>query len=112
MGAALDSYTGPEQFIDAPADFDISRMGDYRYVDNVLILTSAPMTPLAFLRRFTAEERITIRASTDPLIVDFIALVNLAQDILLDDPDTMRGVGYLEQQGLLAAGRTAEILAA
>ena len=110
IGAALDSYTGQEQFIDAPADFNINRMADYRYVDGVLILTRPPLTPLAFLRRFTVEERITICASTDPIIMDFIALANLAQDILLDDPDTIMGVGYLEQQGLIAEGRAAEIL--
>lgn len=70
----------------------------------------APLTQLEFLRRFTATERITIRASTDPIIVDFMHLVNLAQDIRLDDPDTIMGVGYLEQQGLIAEGRAEDIL--
>lgn len=69
------------------------------------------LTQLAFLRRFTAPERIAIRASTDPIIVDFLHLLTLAQDIELADPDTVAGVNYLEQQGLLSAGRAAEILA-
>lgn len=68
------------------------------------------LTQLAFLRRFTAPERIAIRASTDPIIVDFLHLLGLAQDIDLTDPDTVLGTHYLEQQGLLAAGRATEIL--
>ena len=68
------------------------------------------LTKLQFLRRFTAPERIAIRASADPLIVDFMQLLDLAQDVRLDDPDTQAGVAYLEQQTLIAKGRAAEIL--
>ena len=67
------------------------------------------LTQLGFLRRFTAQERIAIRASTDPVIIDFLHLVNLAQDIELDDPDTVAGLAYLEAQQLIAAGRADEI---
>lgn len=69
-----------------------------------------PLTQLAFLRRFTAPERIAIRASTDPVIQDFLQLVSLAQEILVTDPDTQMGVGYLAQQGFIAPERVAEIL--
>ena len=75
------------------------------------LITSQPLTQLAFLRRFTAPERIAIRASTDPIIQDFLQLVSLAQDILVTDPDTQMGVGYLVQQGFIAPERVAEILA-
>ena len=37
-------------------------------------------------------------------------LLDLAQDVRLDDPDTLIGVNYLEQQELLAKGRASEIL--
>ena len=67
------------------------------------------LTQLGFLRRFTAQERIAIRASSDPIIVDFLNLVNLAQDINLDDSDTAAGLAYLEAQELIAKGRAAEI---
>ena len=67
------------------------------------------LTQLAFLRRFTAQERISIRASSDPMVVDFLHLVNLAQEINLDDPDTADGLAYLEAQQLIAQGRAAEI---
>jgi len=68
------------------------------------------LTKLQFLRLFTTGERIAIRASTDPVIVDFMQLLDLAQDVRLDDPDTVQGVHYLESEGLIAAGRAAEIL--
>ncbi len=74
-------------------------------------VTPQPLTQLAFLRRFTAQERIAIRSSTDPIIQDFLQLVSLAQDILVTDPDTQMGVGYLAQQGFIAPERVAEILA-
>ena len=68
------------------------------------------LTKLQFLRLFTTAERIAIRASSDPVIVDFLQLLDLAQDVRLDDPDTIQGVHYLESEGLIAAGRAAEIL--
>ena len=37
-GTATDEYTGPDEYIDAPADFDAERMGDYVYADGVLTL--------------------------------------------------------------------------
>lgn len=72
----------------------------------------APLTPLAFLRRFTAQERITIRACPYPIVQDFLLLIDVAQDIRVDDPDTIAGVHYLAQQGLIASARVAEILTA
>jgi len=36
-GTATDDYTGPDEFIDAPEDFDESRMSDYVYASGVLI---------------------------------------------------------------------------
>jgi len=70
-----------------------------------------PLSQLQFLRRFTSEERIAIKASTDPIILDFLSLVGLAQDIRLDDPDTINGIRYLEHLNLLTKQRADEILA-
>lgn len=72
---------------------------------------AVPITKLTFLRRFTAEERIAIRASTDPIIVDFLQLLDMASEVRVDDPDTVAALNYFEAQELLAAGRAAEILA-
>ncbi len=68
------------------------------------------ITQLEFLKRFTVEERINIRASTDPIIVDFLHLLNLAKDIDLVDSNTIAGVNYCESIGLLTQGRAFEIL--
>ena len=35
---ATDDYTGPDEYIDAPADFDAERMGEYVYADGALTL--------------------------------------------------------------------------
>ena len=37
-GTATDEYTGPDEYIDAPADFDADRMGEYVYADGALTL--------------------------------------------------------------------------
>ena len=86
------------------ADNEIVRMPE------LTVFRDPQLTKLQFLRRFTAPERIAIRASVNPVIMDFMQLLDLAQDVRLDDPDTMAGVAYLEQQELLATGRATEIL--
>lgn len=73
--------------------------------------TTAQLTRLEFLTRFTASERIAIRASTDPIVVDFMELLNLASYVDVGDQNTIDGVNYLASQNLIAASRVAEILA-
>lgn len=70
------------------------------------------MTKLEFLRRFTAEERVAIRtvAKTNVQLEDYLALLDLADEMNTADVDTRGGVKMLEAAGLLAAGRAAEIL--
>jgi hypothetical protein len=70
------------------------------------------MTKLEYLRRFTQEERITIRtvAASNPVLADYMALLELAQEIDTNDPDTQAAVMMLEGAGLIAAGRGVEIL--
>ena len=71
------------------------------------------VTKLAYLRKFTGEERVTIRtaAKSNVVLEDYLALMELADEVNLDDPDTVAAVGMLEAVGLLATGRAAEILA-
>ena len=75
--------------------------------------TSHTLTKLEYLRRFTTEERVAIRAAaaSNPVLDDYLKLMELAQEINLDDPDTVAAVQMLEQAGLIAAGRAAEVLA-
>lgn len=69
-----------------------------------------PVTRLEFLRRFTAEQRIAIRASTDPLIVDGRELLDMATDVSVEDPDTIMYVRYLQQQGFISTEDADRIL--
>lgn len=72
----------------------------------------APITRLEFLRRIPAQVRIAIRqaAATDPVLADALQLLDLAQDVRLDDPDTLAFVGYLQQRGHLTAEQAATVL--
>ena len=60
---ATDDYTGPDEFIAAPPDFDVNRMGEYVYVYADGVLTIHPdsrITKLAFRNRFTGAEKVAI----------------------------------------------------
>jgi hypothetical protein len=112
---ATDDYvaTGTETVVAAPTDFDIQRVADYRYdgTDWTFYVSPVLLTPLQFLRRFTLAERIAVRNAMNPIIMDFLNLISLAQDIQTTDPDTQMGIGYLAQQGLIAPERIVELLA-
>lgn len=76
-------------------------------------VTSTTMTKLTFLRRFTQAERLAIRAAkaSDPIIEDADALMQLAEEIDVTDPDTVQYVGYLATKGYVDTSRVASILA-
>jgi hypothetical protein len=112
-GAALYEYAA-----DAPINWNEFPFTDYDHVLQPAV-TATPATPnntvitkLAFLRRFTQAERITLRgaAAQSPALADYMAMIDMAQDVTLSDPDTVAGVKMLEAAGLIAAGRTQEIL--
>lgn len=71
------------------------------------------ITRLAYLRRFTQSERVAIReaAQASMALADYLALLELAQEVDLDDPDTAAGVNALVAAGLLTPERGAEVLA-
>ena len=70
------------------------------------------LSPGAFLQRFTASERIAIRArrATDAYLDDFLDLLNHATEIRSDDQDVIDGMNRVVASGLLTAARRAEIL--
>lgn len=70
------------------------------------------VSSLEFLKRFTQVERVAIRgaAKSDPALEDFLDLIDKANEIRLNDPDTIAGVQYVVSQGLLSAGRASEVL--
>lgn len=70
------------------------------------------LSKLAYLRRFSQQERINIRdaAAASPELFDYLEMLTLAEEINLDDPDTIGAVTLLELGGLIAPGRASEIL--
>lgn len=74
--------------------------------------SSTPLTKLQFLRRFTQNERIAMRAaaSQSAAMYDYMALLELAEEVVLSDPDTMMGVQMMEMAGIIGAGRANEVL--
>ena len=74
--------------------------------------TSHTLTKLEYLRRFTVDERVAIRAAAaqNAVLADYLQLMELAQDINTGDPDTVAAVTMLEQAGLIATGRANEVL--
>lgn len=121
---ATDAYTGPDFFIEAPADFDVTRLGEYRYEGGALVLApDTRITRLAFRNRFTSAEKVTIElaALDDPAatlaqrqqaaaIRVYLADVAASTFIDLAAQDTRAGVQALEAGGLLTEGRALEIL--
>lgn len=122
--SATDAYTGPDVFIDAPADFDVTRMSEYRYQDGALILApDTRITRLAFRNRFTSAEKMALEmaALDDPTapmaqrqqaaaIRVHLADVAASTFIDLGSQDTRAGVQAMEAGGLLTKGRALEIL--
>lgn len=60
---ATDAYTGPDEYIDAPSDFDVTRLGEYRYENGALVLPAPPppttCTPAQGLIALYALKQIT-----------------------------------------------------
>ena len=121
---ATDDYTGPEQYITAPADFDMARMADYRYDGEALSLApDTRITRLAFRNRFSQAEKVMLELAglDDPAapmpqrqqaaaIRVHLADVAASTFVDLGRADTRAGVQALEAGGLLAAGRALAIL--
>lgn len=121
---ATDEYTGPDEFIDAPADFDVTSLAEYRYEGGALVLApDTRITRLAFRNRCTSAEKVTLElaALDDPTapmaqrrqaaaIRVHLADVASSSFVDLGRQDTRAGVQQLEAWGLLAAGRALQIL--
>lgn len=124
VATATDDYDGPEAFMQAPADFDVTRMGDYVHDGTSLSLPSdTRITRLAFRNRFTQAEKVMLElaALDDPTapmaqrqqaaaIRAHLADVAASAFVDLARADTRSGVQSLEAAGLLAPGRALQIL--
>jgi hypothetical protein len=72
-----------------------------------------PVPWVDFIDRFTAQERIAVRAAraTDPIIDDFLDLGEKRGAVLLSSPRLAGALDYMIGTGLIAADRKAEVLA-
>ena len=72
------------------------------------------ITKLAFKQRLTQSELISIRAAAqeNPVVYDFLDILDSATFIDLTRQDTIDGLTAMESAGLLAEGRANEILTA
>ena len=70
------------------------------------------LTRYEFRSRFTTAEKIAMYDSTDTIIKIFLDDIQAAEYLDVADQATIDGVNYLEAQGLIAAGRSADVLAA
>lgn len=73
--------------------------------------TVLPLSRLEFLSRFTVQERITIRAAAkdDPVVEDFLFMLDVAGNVIPAHPTTQQGLGYLVSLKLLTVERSQEI---
>ena len=110
-GNVVYAYTA-----DSATDFPEYPFRDFSHVVKKPEIVAPPersVTKLEYLRRFTGQERVTIRqaAKENPVLEDYLAMLEIAQEINLDDPDTIAAVNMLESVGLIATGRATEVLA-
>jgi hypothetical protein len=101
--------------IDASEDFCAAHYPFYRLVEEPIVATPSirTLTKLAYMNRFTDAELAAIytAAKSNVQIEVWLDKFKLAEEINLDDSSTISGVQALEAAGLLATGRSAEILA-
>ena len=113
-GEIVHAYTA-----DQPSHEDVYPFDTYNHIPQPVVVDVAvrEVSGVAYLRRFTQEERIAIReaASQSAVLDDYLKLLDATIQqggiVDLDDEDTVAAVNLLEQAGLIAAGRAAEILA-
>ena len=65
---------------------------------------------LEFLNLFTPQERVTARASADPFVKDFLALLDIAEFVSTEDPNTIQALQYLAYLGIITSDRATQII--
>lgn len=70
------------------------------------------LSKLQFLKKFTSQEYAQIKATTatNSEVDYYWQMFMVSSEIDKTDPDTIAGVNLLEQLGIIAVGRAAEIL--
>ena len=99
----------PEQTIDI-TDSAGNVVGWYTTNDDPLP-DRVQLTRYEFRSRFATAEKVAMYDSADTIIKIFLDDIQAAEYIDVTNQETIDGVAYLEAQGLIAAGRSADILA-
>lgn len=75
--------------------------------------TLSKISSLAFIRRFGIEERerLNVSRADHPALHDWLLQLLLANEVDLADPALIAAVQQLEEDGLIASGRSAQLLA-
>lgn len=100
--------------IRADADFMAANYTPDQYEEVVIdpvVRQRVRLTRYEFRSRFTTPEKVAMYDSTDTIIKIFLDDIQAAEYIDVTDQATIDGVAYLEAQGLIAAGRSTDILA-
>jgi len=79
-------------------------------LDPVVVYEQPKITKRAFMKRFTLTERITIRNSTDDVIIDVYEDLKLASYVELDTQDVSDALNYMVSVGILESSRVDEML--
>jgi len=69
------------------------------------------VTKGAFRRRLTTAEKVAIKVSNDPIVKVMEDDLLVTSFVDLDSLQMIEGLGYLESQNILVAGRAGELLA-
>lgn len=106
---------------DVAVEFPNLPFADFDHIEEIAVnpdrtidqLPARSITKREFIKRFQVGEYATIKqVATQNATLDFYwQQFMLAENIDLDNADTVAGVQMLEAAGLIAAGRAAEILA-
>ena len=111
IGDTSDKTTWSISFKDEAADDEkIAAQAVIDTADLPILNDPVTVSSYEFLNRFTASERVAIRASTYTSVQDFISLVQAAQIVNFSNETTLEGMACLVTLGLLTEARKNEIL--
>ena len=89
------------------------------WINNLTIDQNNTLTKYQFRKLFSFAERLaidniqsntTISDQNKNVLLTIMKDLELSGEVLLNNPDVINGVGFLEQVGLIASGRAAQIL--
>lgn len=108
-------FTGTPGFTIDPADELVTVDGTITGFD-VVVLPTTPVAPLIiskndFMDRFTNTELATMLTSANPVVLIVLKRFDATTEIDLHSARVIAAAGALEQLGIIAAGRAAQILA-